>query len=116
MIAEKGVRATIEQFSEYMTKEGLNGTVDVIVASNPQADFIPEAAQLPKSGGQLIINATKNNPFGNLPDAAKLKELGLKVVKQQVELLDEFKGSEFKRSDGLPIREAAVKSTVIEKI
>ncbi|MEM6737957.1 MAG: hypothetical protein AAF620_18000 [Bacteroidota bacterium] len=109
--AVSGFRGTIAEFAEQF-----GGTVDKIVANGPQTEFLNEASQLLESGGSLIINATKGNKFGKLPPAERLKELGFRVVQQAGELLDEFKGTTFRRTNGSVIPTESVRSTVLEKL
>ena len=116
VVASQGIKGSIKDFANLAMREGLSGKIDKIVASGPQATFIEESARLLKSGGQLIINSTKGNKFGKLPSAEKLEELGLKIIQQSGELLEEFKGQTFRRSDGSVIPSESVKTTILEKI
>ena len=115
VVAVHGFKGTIADFAKQATKRGLNGTIDRVVASGPQAPFLDEAAQLLKPGGELIINATKGNKFGKIP-AAKLQELGFEVVQKAGKLLDEFGEQVFRRSDKTVIPTESVKTTILRKL
>ena len=118
LIAEQGLRGSVDDFFKFARNQNLLGTVDEIVASGPQANFLEASSELLKSGGQLIINSTKRNPFGKLPSAERLKELGFKVIQEGGELLDRFKNDTFKLTDGTVIKNPTetVKTTILEKL
>ena len=115
-VAEQGLRGNIADFLKFAKNQDILGTVDEIIASGPQADFLEASSELLKSGGRLIINATKGNPFGKLPSGDRLKELGFKVIQKAGDLADEFKGQIFRRTDGSEIPTESVKTTILEKL
>ncbi|MBL4755245.1 MAG: RHS repeat-associated core domain-containing protein [Flavobacteriales bacterium] len=115
-VATSGIQGTIRDFFNFAKRQGVLGTVDEIVASGPQGEFIAQSSVLLKSGGQLIINSSKGNPFGQLPSSERLKELGFKVVQESGALLDRFKGQTFRRTNGTVIPIEAVKTTILEKL
>lgn len=99
------------------------GVADEVVASNPyipggrgMMDFLPEAAQTLKPGGQLIINATQRNPFGVLPQAQVLDGLGLRVIQRNGPLLPRFENNVFRFTDGRVIPNSSVRTTILEKV
>jgi filamentous hemagglutinin len=118
IIAEQGVRASASKLPF------ASGSVDQIVASNPyipggsgMMDFLPSTAEALKPGGQIIINATKGNKFGNLPSAETLESLGLRVVQEKGPLLPQFENNVFRQTDGIkPIPNSSVRTTILEKI
>jgi hypothetical protein len=88
-----------------------DGVADEIVADGPYLkgpnrtimDYLPEAARVLKTDGQLIINSTAGNKFGNLPPVDTLSELGLEVIVDRGPLLDRFSANTFRRTDGTEI-------------
>ena len=78
-------------------------------------DFLPQAAETLKPGGQLIINATQRNPFGVLPEAQVLERLGLRVVQHNGPLMSRFENNVFRFTDGRIIPNTSVRTTILEK-
>lgn len=119
VVAESGIRASATELP-FKT-----GSIDRVVASNPfipgsgsqgMMAFLPEAARVTKPGGQIIINSTARNPFGNLPDAAALDRLGLRVVVDRGPLGEQFNGNVFRFTDGRVIPNSAVQTTILQKV
>jgi hypothetical protein len=115
--ATQGVRASATQLPFQA------GIADEIIASNSFIpggsgimDFLPGAAQTLKVGGQVIINATHRNPFGMLPDAKALEELGLRVIQQNGPLLLRFENNVFRFTDGRVIPNTSVRTTILKKV
>jgi filamentous hemagglutinin len=79
-------------------------------------DFLPGAVETLKPGGQLIINATKGNKFGALPDIDTLTGLGLRVVQQNGPLLQRLENNIFQRTNGTVIPNSSVRTTILEKV
>jgi filamentous hemagglutinin len=79
-------------------------------------DWLPEAANALKPGGQLIINGTVRNPYTTLPSVQTLESLGLRVVQERGALLPQFQNHKFHFSNGEPMRIGAVQSTILEKV
>lgn len=116
IVATEGVRASALQLP---FKDGAAGTV---IATNPylpgasgMADFLPEATRVLQPGGQMIINSTARNPFGTLPSQQFLDELGLTVVQDRGPLLQQFQNNTFRFTDGRPIPNSSVFTTVLKK-
>lgn len=111
IVAVQGVRASTKALPFK------SGSISEIVASGPQATFLPEAARVLKSGGQIFINATKNNQFfKNIGNAAELEALGLKLIQQKAPLLNRFKNLIFRRTDGTNMGAKDMLTTVLEKL
>jgi hypothetical protein len=117
MVAQEGVRASATQlpFSP--------AVADKIVASSPylpggsgMMDWLSGAAFTLKSGGTLIINATSQNKFAQLPSAEVLETLGLKIVQSPGPILPEFKNNIFRYTDGGVIPSSKVLTTILRKI
>ncbi|BEU75078.1 hypothetical protein MAFF211271_46330 (plasmid) [Ralstonia syzygii subsp. indonesiensis] len=97
-----------------------------VVANNPfippsaggtgsMMDYLPEAARITQSGGQIVINANGANPyFSNMPTTAQLDQLGLKI-QYQGNLLSEYQGLNFSRTDGSPIPTSTMRTIVFVK-
>lgn len=79
-------------------------------------DWLPEAATSLKPGGQLIVNSTARNPFGQLPSAQTLENLGLRVVQEPGPLLPQFESNVFRFTDGRVIPTSSMQTTVLEKV
>jgi len=78
-------------------------------------DWLPGATDTLKPGGQLIINYTAKNKFGQLPSADVLEGLGLRVVREPGPLLPQFENNVFRFTDGTKIPNHKVMSTILEK-
>jgi len=97
-----------------------------VVANNPfipasgggtgsMMNYLPEAARITESGGQVVINGNSVNPyFSNMPTAAQFDQLGLKIQYQGA-LLPEYQGLDFARTDGSPIPNSTMRSIVFVK-
>jgi len=116
IVAQTGFKGTIAEFAKEASRRGLNGTIDRIIASGPQALFLDEASQLLKPGGEIVINSSKGNKFGKIPSVEKLQELGLEVIQEAGELLDEFQGQVFRRTNGSEIPKESIKTTILRKL
>jgi filamentous hemagglutinin len=78
-------------------------------------DYLPEAARVTELGGQIIINGNSANKyFTSIPSGDQLGQLGLDIS-YQGELLPEFQGMSFTRTDGSPIDPATMRSIVFTK-
>lgn len=117
LIAESGIKASIAELLPKLPRQ----SIDQIIASNPQAYFLEYTAPVLKPGGRIYINATKRNPFGKLPDAETLEQLGLIIVQKNAPLDTRFTNQKFSRetprSDGtLEIPLSSLRTTILEKI
>lgn len=115
--ADSGIRASV---TDLLTKLPKN-SIDEIIVSNPQADFIENAATALKLGGRIYINATKGNPFGRLPNSQTLERLKLIVIQVNSPLDTRFAHQKFSRqtprNDGtLEIPLFSIKTTILEKL
>jgi filamentous hemagglutinin len=120
IIAESAVRASATKLPFKA------GSVDQIIASNPYfpkgsgatgiMDWLPEAANTLKPGGQIIINATERNPYAKLPSAQTLESLGLRVVQEQEPLLPQFRNQTFHVTGGGNIDVEIMRSAILEKV
>lgn len=116
-IASSGIQASIAELLPKLPRE----SIDEIIASNPQAYFLKDAAPLLKPGGRIYINATKRNPFGKLPNSETLEQLALKIVQENAPLDPRFANQKFYRetprgNGTLEIPSSSVKTTILEKI
>ncbi|QSI28274.1 LysM peptidoglycan-binding domain-containing protein [Variovorax sp. RKNM96] len=100
-----------------------NGVADQLLISNPyipqgrgMMDFLPEAVRVLRTDGQMVINSTKGNKFGKLPDRSELDVLGLKVIQDRGPLLPEFRNNVFRATDGKQLPNEDVMSTVLQKV
>lgn len=90
-----GFRGTISEFAEQFA----GSKVSEIVANNPQATFMKEAASLLESGGTLTMRGTMSNKFFN--KIAKGKDLdGFEVIQQATKISNEG----YKKTDGSAIQ------------
>jgi hypothetical protein len=104
-----------------------SGIADQIIVSNPYIkglpvaertimQWLPEATRVLKPGEKIIINGTIDNSFTKLPDARTLESLGLRVVQERVPLLPQFQGQVFHFTNGKPIFNGNMRSTILEKV
>lgn len=117
LMAESGIKGSIPEILTQLPRE----SIDEIIASNPQEYFLEYAAPIVKIGGRIYINATKRNPFRQLPNEETLEQLGLKVVQENAPLATRFTMQKFfretPRKDGtLEIPLSSLKTTILEKI
>jgi hypothetical protein len=59
--AVKGFKGSINQFHSFLKSNKLLGTVDEIIADNPQDVFLKEASDVLKTGGTLTVRGNKRN-------------------------------------------------------
>lgn len=97
-----------------------------VVANNPfipsdaggtgaMMDYLPEAARITRPGGEIVVNGNMANMYvKNMPTAAQLEQLGLEV-KYQGNLLPEYRGFNFLRTDGSRIDLETMRSVVFVK-
>ena len=79
-------------------------------------DYLPEAARITKTGGEIVINGTPNNKYlRGIPNEAELARMGLRL-KYNGPLKEEFKRLKFHKSDGENIRSQDFKTIVFEKV
>ncbi|MCP1293372.1 hypothetical protein NK214_24650, partial [Chromobacterium sp. S0633] len=116
IVAEQGIRASALKLP---IKSGI---ADQVISSNPYLpngtgvmDWLPSAADALKPGGQLIINYTAKNKFGQLPSMEVLEGLSLRVVQNPGPLLPQFQNNVFRFTDGTKIPNHKVMSVVLEK-
>ena len=93
--AVSGFRGTIAEFAEQFS----GSKVGEIVANNPQATFMKEAAGLLESGGKLTVRGTMSNKFFNKIANGKGLE-GFEVVQDATKISNEG----FKKTDGSAIQ------------
>ncbi|MBI1925710.1 hypothetical protein HYR99_15835 [Candidatus Poribacteria bacterium] len=116
-IAAQGVRADIGKGLPFRSR-----SVNEIIASGPRAVFLDEAARVLKIGGKIVINATAHNGFrfgtrnGGFPSQQELDTLGLRVVQRFGVLPSQFSHLVFRLTNGTPIPNLSVKTTIFEKI
>jgi hypothetical protein len=93
-----------------------------VIANNPyisptgnMMDFLPEAARITESSGEIVINGTARNPyFNSIPTAQQLDALGLKIS-YQGELLPEFQGMKFTTTQGGNIPPSSMNTIIFTK-
>ncbi|GHU31012.1 hypothetical protein FACS189497_11420 [Betaproteobacteria bacterium] len=121
IVAGQGVRASATKLPF------APGSVDQIIVSNPYfvgfereaqsiMHWLPESASALKPGGQIIINATVNNRFAQLPSASVLDSLGLRVVQQPGPLLPQFQNQAFTFTSGKPLPTVNMGTTILERV
>jgi len=76
-------------------------------------EYLPEASRVLQQGGQLIINSTARNPFGTLPDAQTLQDLGFTVIQDRGPLLPQFRNNVFRVTDGSPMPPNTMRTTIL---
>ncbi|HAG81738.1 MAG TPA: hypothetical protein DCL61_11355 [Cyanobacteria bacterium UBA12227] len=119
MIAEEGIRATIADLVRIFP----DNSVDEIIASGPQAEFLEEAARVLKPRGRIYINANFSNRyrFGTRtgkkpPDSETLERLRLRIVQDDGSIEPRFANLEFRRTDGNQIPIETVRTVIFEKL
>jgi filamentous hemagglutinin len=116
VVAQDGVRGSALQLPFQ------DGSASQVIASNPyipgvsgMMDYLPEASRVLQDDGQLIINSTARNPFGTLPDAQTLQDLGFTVIQDRGPLLPQFQNNVFRFTDGNPIPPSSMRTTILQK-
>jgi RHS repeat-associated protein len=114
IIAEKGIQTDLTQ------PIPLPANVSEIVANNPYLssgnimNWLPNAAEVLKPGGRLIINGTKNNKYAN-PTASQAEQCGLRIVEVKENLAPEYQDLTFHFTDGTIIPQTSVRTIILEK-
>jgi Hemagglutinin repeat len=102
-----GSQATVIANNPYIPKSASS--------TNSMMDFLPEAARITQSGGQIIINAQSANAyFRRLPTVEELDALGL-TISHQGPLLPQFQGQSYAQTNGLGIEPITMRSIVFIK-
>ena len=119
VVAEDGIRGTIADLAIIFPEN----SVDEIIASGPQAEFLEEVARIVKGGGRIYINANFSNRyrFGTSrgkkqPNPETLARLGLRLLQDDASLNPRFGNLEFRRTDGSEIPRNTVKTVIFEKV
>ena len=92
--ATSGFKGKIEDFTRYLTRKNLLGTVDKIIADNPYgyADYLDDAAKALKQGGDITIRGTANNEyFKQVIDGTAKGMDNFEVFKTATKVSDEVK-------------------------
>ena len=121
--AETGIKADLMKDKLSFVPKN---SVDEILTFNPYIpkeaggtgimDYLPEAAQVLKPGGRLVISGTNNNKFAQLKGSIDLQKINLRIVEQKIPLPDEFKDLTFHRIDGSELPTDKMVTTILEKI
>jgi RHS repeat-associated protein len=115
VIAEKGIQTDLTQ------PIPLPNNVSQAVANNPYLSsgdlmsWLPNAAEVLKPGGRLVINGTRNNKFAKVPDEIQLQQCGLKVVEIKETLAPEYQNLTFHFTDGTIIPQMSVRTIILKK-
>lgn len=119
IVAEQGIKAQIADLGEIFPET----SVDEIIATSPQAEFLEQAARILKPGGRIYINANFSNRyrFGTttgkrVPDDETLSRLGLRLVRDEGSLDPRFSNLVFRRTDGTEIPRETVRTVIFERI
>ena len=97
-----------------------------VIANNPYIpkpegkftimDYLPEAARITKTGGEIVINGTVTNKYlRGIPNETELARMGLRL-KYNGPLKEEFKQLKFQKSDGSDLNSTVLKTIVFEKV
>jgi len=112
IIAEKGIRGSATDLSKFIRPN----SIDEIVCSNPQAEFIEQASKILKKNGKIYINGTEKNTFFSSITHKRLKDLKLNVISEKQPLNEKFKHLNFYFSDGVrKIPNTSMRTTILQK-
>ncbi len=117
VIAENGLRADITR------PLVVTGQASEITAFNPYLEigtrttmqWLPNAARILKPGGRIIISGTKRNSCAQLPTAAELESIGLKLVDQFKGVPEKYRALEFRQTSGKKIYPDTMYTIILEK-
>lgn len=119
IIAEEGIKANVYQLTDIFPES----SVDEIIASSPQAEFLPQAAKIIKPLGRIYINANFKNRYRygtnrgkRAPNEDVLFELKLNLIQDGNFLNSRFSNLVFRRTDGIEIPKIAVRTVIYEKL
>jgi hypothetical protein len=123
IIAEQGIRANVSELANIFPAN----SVDKIIVSGPQAEFLEQAAIILKAGGRIYINATYSNRYrfgtargqDRVPETELLQKLSLRLVQvgsREEGLYYKFAMLKFRRSDGGEIDPNKVRTVIYEKV
>ena len=103
-----------------------SGSQATVVANNPyipkdaggnfsMMDYLPEATRITQPGGRIVVNGNSANPyFTNMPTAAQLESMGLRI-EYQGPILPQYQGMTFTTTTGRPIQPSTMQSIVLVK-
>lgn len=112
LIAEKGIRGSSADLSKYIKPS----SIDEIVCTSPQADFLGECSKIMKPNSKIYINGTLKNKYFKNITAGKVEQYGFEVVEEQVVLKSRFQNLKFYLSDGITeINKDLIKTTILIK-
>ncbi len=96
-MATKGINGDVTQLNKFIKPN----SIDEIVCSNPQAEFLNECSKVMKPGGKIYINGTEKNTFFNTINADKANSLGFRIIEEMRPLNSRFSSLEFYFTDGI---------------
>ncbi|HLP91052.1 MAG TPA: DUF4157 domain-containing protein [Nostocaceae cyanobacterium] len=129
LVAEQGIKGNLSELTTIFPPN----SVDEIIASGPQAEFLSEAAKILKPGGRIYINANFSNLYKygikmkpkKIPDFAEIeKTMGLRLVNGEPNSFNfdnlrqepRFENLNFMTTDGREINKDTVKTLIFERI
>lgn len=78
-------------------------------------DYLPEATRITQPGGRIVVNCNSANPyFTNMPTAAQLDSMGLRI-EYQGPILPQYQGMTFTTAADRPIQPSTMQSIVLVK-
>lgn len=99
IIAEKSIKGSVTDLDKFIKPN----SIDEIVCSSPQADFLEQVSKVLKQKGKIYINATvRNNFFKNIKQG-NVEKYGFEVLEYQTNLEPKFQNLTFYFTDGIRV-------------
>lgn len=109
--ATSGFKGSLAEFAEFLRKNDVLASADEIIADNPQATFLSEAADALKQGGTITVRGNKSNAYFQEAFDGTAEGLdNFTVVSTTLDVASDG----MKRTDGTPIQ-GAVNEIVLQK-
>ena len=110
--ATKGINGSVTDLSKFIKPN----SIDEIVCSSPQADFLAESTKVLKPGSKIYINGSSNNTFFNDINKELANANGFDVIALAQPLDARFSSLTFYFSDGIrKIPNSSMLTTVLIK-
>ncbi len=110
--ATKGINGSVSDLSKFIKPN----SIDEIVCTSPQADFLSESSKVMKSGSKIYINGSAKNPFFNKIKKGKVENLGFEVISEMQPLNSKFSDIKFYFTDGVTeIKSTSMFTTILIK-
>lgn len=112
IIAEKGIKGSATNLDKFIKPN----SIDEIVCSSPQDEFLLESSSVLKKGSNIYINGSARNSFFNSITKGNVESMGFEVVSEMQPLNSRFSSMKFYFTDGVrEIPHSSMFTTILVK-